>query len=380
MRILYVFRSLAIWGGIERVLVEKMNYLSSVYDYDVYMITSDQGNHPIPYHLEDKVHIEDLNIRFHQQYQYNIVKRKCVAKKLKRIYEQLLGERIQQIQPDIMVCTTADHIDSLVKLKGSIPLVVESHSICLRTIEDGRWWLQRKWYKYHYLKALLKVDVIVALTEADANEWRKVHSHVVVIPNIVHLNDGAISTLENKRVIWVGRFDYQKRPLEMVRIWEKIQPLFPDWQLDMYGDGEQRQELEDKVRLLGMNIVIHQPTEHIFDCYRESSISVSTSLFEPFGLVIPEAMSCGLPVVAYDSLYGPASIIEDRKSGILVPYNDRKCFVEKLCDLILYDNLRHQMGDKGRVISRRFDKISIMPLWNSLFIAIINKDDSCGFF
>ena len=47
-----------------------------------------------------------------------------------------------------------------------------------------------------------------------------------------------------------------------------------------------------------------------------SSILISTSLFEPFGLVIPEAMSCGLPVVAYDCPYGPASIITDGLNGI----------------------------------------------------------------
>ena len=367
MRILYVFRSLAVWGGIERVLVEKMNYLSSVYGYDVYMITSDQGNHPIPYHLEDKVHIEDLNIRFHQQYQYNIVKRKWIAKKLKRIYEQRLSERIQQIQPDIIVCTTADNIDSLVKLKGSIPLVVESHSICLRTIEDGKFWLQRKWYKHYYLKALSKAEVIVSLTEGDATEWRKVHSHVVVIPNIVHLNEGAVSTLENKRVIWVGRFDYQKRPLEMVKIWEQIQPQFPDWQLDIYGEGEQQQVLEDKVPSLGMNINIHQPTECIIDCYRESSVLVSTSLFEPFGLVIPEAMSCGLPVVAFDCPYGPSSIVTDGEDGFLIPNRDIRLFVEKVCLLMEVESLRLKLGKAGSVSSRRYDASNIIHQWKQLF-------------
>lgn len=367
MRILYVFRSLAVWGGIERVLVEKMNFLSSVYGYNVYIITSDQGNHPIPYHLEDKVHIEDLNIRFHQQYQYNIVKRQWVKKRLKQEYEQRLAECILQIQPDIIVCTTADHIDSLVKLKGSIPLVVESHSICLRTIADGRFCLQRKWYKYHYLKALSKVDFIVALTEGDANEWRKVHPHVVVIPNIVHLNDGAVSTLENKRVIWVGRFDYQKRPLEMVRIWEKIQPQFPDWQLHIYGEGEQRQKLEDKVRSLGMNIKIHQPTEFIFDCYRESSILVSTSLFEPFGLVIPEAMSCGLPVVVFDCPYGPSGIVTDGEDGFLIPNRDIRLFVEKVCLLMENESLRLKLGKAGSVSSRQYDASNIIPQWKQLF-------------
>ncbi len=374
MKILYVFRSLAVWGGIERVLVEKMNYLSSVYGYDVYMITSDQGNHPIPYHLEDNIHIEDLNIRFHQQYQYNIVKRKWVAKKLKRIYEQRLGERIQQIQPDIIVCTTADHIDSLVKLKGLIPLVVESHSICLRTIEDGRFWIQRKWYKHHYLKTLYKVNVIVALTEGDATEWRKVHSHVVVIPNMVHLNEGAVSTLENKRVIWVGRFDYQKRPLEMVKIWEQIQPQFPDWQLDIYGEGEQRQELEDKVRSLSMNIVIHQPTELIFDRYRVSSILASTSLFEPFGLVIPEAMSCGLPVVAFDCPYGPASIVTDGVDGFLIPNSDIRLFVDKVCLLMEDESLRLKLGKAGSVSSLRYDVDNIIPQWKHLFEQLIKEN------
>ena len=372
MKVLYVFRSLAVWGGIERILVEKMNYLSQVYGYDVYMLTSDQGDHPIPYHLDDKVHFEDLNIRFHQQYQYSFFRRLWVARSLKRKYEKCLSERINQIEPDIIICTTADHIDSLGKLKGSIPLVVESHSICLRTIEDGHCWLKRKWYRYHYLKALSKVDILVALTEGDAVEWRKVHPHVVVIPNVVHLNDGTVSTLENKKVIFVGRFDYQKRPMEMIRIWEKIYPLHSDWQLDIYGEGEQRQELESKARSLGMNIVIHQPTEHIFDAYRESSVLVSTSLFEPFGLVIPEAMSCGLPVVAYDCPYGPSDIISDGINGYLLGYGDNKNYADKLSLLMGDMDLRIKMGKEGLLSSKHYEVKQIMPLWRTLFEQLVH--------
>ena len=375
MKVLYVFRSLAVWGGIERILVEKMNYLSQVYGYDVYMLTSDQGNHPIPYHLDDNVHFEDLNIRFHQQYQYSFFRRLWVARTLKRQYEKRLAERINQIKPDIIICTTADHIDSLGKLKGSIPLVVESHSICLRTIEDGHCWLRRKWYRYHYLKALSKVDVLVALTDGDAFEWRKVHPHVVVIPNLVHLNDGAVSTLKNKRVIFVGRFDYQKRPMEMIRIWEMIYPLHPDWQLDIYGEGEQRQELENKARSLGMNIVIHQPTEDIFECYRESSILVSTSFFEPFGLVIPEAMSCGLPVVAFDCPYGPADIINDDVDGFLIKGDIGEVFANRVCQLIENEKLRVKMAKKGFISSQRYRADLIMPQWIKMFEQMINNSN-----
>jgi glycosyltransferase involved in cell wall biosynthesis len=375
MKVLYVFRSLAVWGGIERILVEKINYLSQVYGYDVYMLTSDQGNHPIPYHLDDNVHFEDLNIRFHQQYQYSFLRRLWVARQLKRQYENRLAERISQIRPDIIICTTADHIDSLGKLKGSIPLVVESHSICLRTIEDGHSWLRKKWCRYQYLKALAKVDVLVALTEGDAAEWRKVHSHVVVIPNFVHLNDVAISTLKNKRVIFVGRFDYQKQPMEMLRIWEKIYPLHPDWQLVIYGEGEQQQELEDKARSLDMNIVIHQPTENIFDCYRDSSILLSTSLFEPFGLVIPEAMSCGLPVVAYDCPYGPPEIIKDGVDGFLIKGGNVEEFANRVCQLIEKVKLRIEMGKEGFSSSQRYRVDLIMPRWIKLIEQIIDNSN-----
>ena len=373
MKVFYVFRSLAVWGGIERTLVEKMNYLSKVYGYDVYMLTSDQGNHPIPYHLEDSVHIEDLNIRFHQQYQYSFLRRIWVAKRLKRLYEKRLSERIRHIQPDIIICTTADHIDSLGKLKGSIPLVVESHSICIRTIEDGNCWIRRKWHRFHYLKTLSKVDVVVALTEGDAAEWNKVHPHVVVIPNLVHLNDGPASTLENKKVIFVGRFDYQKRPMEIIRIWERIHPKHPNWQLDIYGEGEQQRELEKIVRSSGMNIVLHHPTEHIFDCYRESSILVSTSLFEPFGLVMPEAMSCGLPAVSYDCPYGPASFISDGENGFLIKCGDMKAFSEKVCLLMDSTELRKKMGDAGTIASRNYEPSHIMPLWIDLFHQLLNR-------
>ena len=377
MRILYVFRSLAVWGGIERILVDKMNYLVSMYSYEVYMLTTDQGKHPIPYYLEKDVKIEDLGINFHYQYRYHGLKQLIAARRYARLFKKRLAEKILAIHPDVIVCTTANSLDLniLVKLKGGIPLVVESHSICLHTIGDHKGWFRNKWNRYQYLRALSKAEALVALTEGDAAEWRKVHPHVVVIPNLVHLNDGAVSTLENKRVIWVGRFDYQKRPLEMVKIWEQIQPQFPDWQLDIYGEGEQLQKLENKACSLGMNIVIHPPTEYIFNCYRESSILVSTSLFEPFGLVIPEAMSCGLPVVTYDCPYGPASIIEDGKTGFLVPYNDRKEFVKKLSELFVNAKLRHRLGDKGFVISQRYDKMSIMPLWDSLFKTIINEEN-----
>ena len=182
-----------------------------------------------------------------------------------------------------------------------------------------------------------------------------------------HLNEIQLSSLENKRVFWVGRLDYQKRPIEIIKIWQKVYPMFPDWHLDIYGEGEQLQEIENIVNSLNVNIHIHQPTDRIFDAYRESSILVSTSLFEPFGLVIPEAMSCGLPVVAYNCPFGPSSILSDGNNGFLIQNNDQQAFVDRLCQLMSDGTLRRQMGRAAIISSRRFEAKQIMPQWKMLF-------------
>ena len=367
MRILYVFHSLAYWGGIERILVDKMNYLASEYGYDVYMLTTAQGNHPIPYLLEPLVHLEDLNIRLHQQYRYHGLKRLFVCWKLTRLFKQRLADRIKKIQPDVIVCTTSSYleINIVTQLKGNIPLVIESHSICQRIL--GQKGLRNKYVDYIYRRGFSKAQVLVALTEGDALDWDQIYPNVKVIPNMVHLNDGQLSSLGNKRVIWVGRLDYQKCPIEIIKIWQKVYPMFPDWHLDIYGEGEQLQEIEDIVNTLNMNIHIHQPTDRIFDAYRESSILASTSLFEPFGLVIPEAMSCGLPVVAYNCPFGPSSILSDGNDGFLIQKNDQQAFADRLCQLMSDGTLRRQMGRAAIISSRRFEAKQIMPQWKTLF-------------
>ena len=372
MRILYVFHSLAYWGGIERILVDKMNYLASEYGYDVYMLTTGQGKHPIPYLLNPLVHLEDLDIRMHQQYHYHGLKRLLVYWKLTRLFKQRLADRIKTIQPDVIVCTTSSYleIDLLTKIKGNIPLVIESHSICQRIL--GQKGLRNRFVDYIYRRGFSKAQVLVALTEGDALDWHQIHPNVKVIPNMVHLNDGPLSSLKNKRVIWVGRLDYQKRPMEIIKIWQKVYPSFPDWQLDIYGEGEQLQELEHKVQQLDMNIHIHPPTSKIFDCYCDSSVLASSSLFEPFGLVITEAMSCGLPVIAYDCPYGPADIIKDGIDGYLVENNNQSLFANRLCYMMSNIYIRKNMGENAAKSARQYSANNIMPLWNELFKEIVS--------
>lgn len=363
MKLVYLYHSLVNWGGTERILVDKMNYLARHDGYDVYMITSDQGQHKIPYDLDELVHFIDLNIRFYQRYQYKWWRRPFIYRQLSQKYHNLLQEHLETIQPDVIICTSIQDVKPLLKVKGRIPLIVESHINFMRpdTLFHR---IQTRINNYWIGKA----ETVVTLTDRDAEDWRRVSNHVHVIPNIVHLNDtNLFSDYTAKRVLFVGRFEEQKNIGELISIWQLVYSRFPDWKLDLYGDGRLWNQYQQEAETLNMNIELHKPTKDIFEAYCNSSIFVLTSLYEPFGLVIPEAMSCGLPVVSYDSPYGPASIISEGKDGFIVSLHDRQAFADRLCQLMGDEELRKKMGRHAIASSQRFSADKIMPMWKELF-------------
>lgn len=368
MRILYITDALAIWGGMERILINKVNLLADLYSYDMHLITVNQGNHPIPYPLNPMVNYEDLMIQLHKQYQYSGIKRLVKWIQLNRLYNNRIRQKIQEIHPDVVVCTRLLLVGAIVKAKGSIPLVYESHTY--RKAPDILGTNLYTRLKSIFTRRNEKVpEVVVALTEGDANNWKKVNPHVCVIPNVVNLNDtGQYSDCLSKSVIFVGRFSAQKDIQSLLAIWELVHRTHPDWQLQIYGGyGEQQVALLPVIKQMGASIVVKEPTADIMNRYMENSILVMTSAYEPFGLVLPEAMSCGLPVVAFDCPYGPANIITDGVDGFLIKNRDIHEFADKLCLLMEDLTLRKKMGQAGVISSHRYEPSRIMPQWKQLF-------------
>ena len=370
MRIVYVTDSLAICGGIERVLTDKMNYLSNDYGYDVVLMTLYQGPHKFPFTLAGGIEHFDINVRFNEQYEYRGLSRFFKRWKIKRIIKCRLASAMTELKPDVLVCIKYEFADLLCSTKGNIPLIVESHTLCnAEKIEETSFF--RKMHMWMVKKRIQDADAVIALTGGDANNWRRINSNVYVIPNVVYLNKKtSFSTCQSKSVIFVGRLSKQKNIGSLLNIWEKVYLLYPDWELHIFGEkGDVENQVFDRLLMAkDMGVVIHKPVRNnMLDEYKKHSILVLTSLFEPFGLVIPEAMSCGLPVVSYDSPYGPSSIISDGKDGFLVPNSNEDLFVERLCQLMTDEQLRQEMSKNAVVSSRRYESGIIMPLWKNLF-------------
>ena len=373
MTILYVTDAFAVWGGMERVLADKMNYLAEQHGYNIYLLTTNQGDHPLTFDLHPNVIHIDLKIRMHQQYLYQGISRIYKRIKLMQILKMRLGDAFREIMPDVIVCLKLDFVNVILKQKGKIPLVFESHTLC-KSEKFDRVGKLRRIYVWFLKRRIKKVEAVVALTQGDAMDWRFINDNVHIIPNVVHLNTGgSFASCNQKSVIFVGRFSQQKDIESLLQIWFLVHQKHEDWFLDIYGDGELKNSFLPVISSMNANVRVHDPTADIMDKYKNSSVLVLTSLYEPFGLVLPEAMSCGLPVVAFDCPYGPVDIITDGVDGFLIRNRNVEAFANKVCQLIENVHLRIKMGQAGIKSSKRYDFNRIMPLWSNILINFNNN-------
>lgn len=367
MKLLYVNYAAAVWGGVERVSSDKMNYFTKHFGYDVFLLTANQGSHSLPFKLDERIHFEDMNIQSQRQYRYRGIRRYWMRYRFNQLLMKRLSEKILQIKPDIIISNASGYISELIRLKGYIPLIAESHSGFEHVLEyDDMTWRRRLETQFRY-KKLQRTDVLVTLTESDAQKWRNVHPHVKVIPNVVHLNDSArYSTCENKRVIFAGRFCKQKAIPDLLKVWSIVHERYPDWQLDMYVEGDNKDGLMQQIHALNAHINLYPPVSDIMNRFIDSSLMVLTSLYEPFGLVIAEAMSCGLPVVSFEG-DGPSSIITDGHDGFVVGNRSIEQMADRICSLIENQQLRQRMGQNAIRTSQQYAADRIMPMWKELF-------------
>lgn len=376
MRIAYVYPQFAHQAGTERILIDKMNYLAEHYGYDIVMVTNEQGPHPVAFPLSPKVEHVDLDVRFFPLYRHNYLVRYIKWTMQKIRLQKRYNAFMAQWKPDIVVATT--YFANILSLISHCPTpslhILESHidkRFILNNDPVNRKSLLR-WL--HMISDMRRVErnarqfnMLVALNHSDATEWSQ-FLPTTVISNIVHLNTtGRYSQYDQPRVIFVGRYTEQKGIANLFRVWTIVNQRHPDWHLDLYGEGNLQEWMEEEVRRSPRNIHIHPPTHSIFDCYCQSSILVLTSVYEPFGLVMPEAMSCGLPVVAFNCPSGPASIITDGVDGFLVDNGDYMCFADCVCQLIDDHNLCRQMGQHAIAAAQRYHEQNIMPQWKDLF-------------
>jgi glycosyltransferase involved in cell wall biosynthesis len=196
--------------------------------------------------------------------------------------------------------------------------------------------LIRKILNFVYQSLLSKPEHIIAqsagMVEELSSSYNIPHNKITVVYPPLQLKFFEQSQKKNKtnKILLVGRFAYQKNPFAALEILAKIKNT--DAVLEFVGEGELEEQLKKKVAELGLEsrVSFAGRQSDVIPYLKNSDVLILTSKYEGFGMVLAEAIACGVPVVSFDCPTGPAEIIIDGENGYLIPAGDIDLFAQML--------------------------------------------------
>lgn len=374
MKIAYCIEGLFNSGGMERIITVKANYLAQ-HGYDVTLITSHQECKPFAFPLDKKIHHKDLNVDFH-------LKKSLLGNATLRDYRIKLKDFLQENDFDIVISTGGMDLYELYKIKdGSIKLAEVHFSYDMNYQMAGENASQLKRF-VAFLKtkrmtmAARHYRNIIVLTKTDLKEWKRHCTNAIQIYNPITIDNECASNCINHKAIAVGRLAYQKGFDYLVDAWRLVQRQCPDWKLSIFGEGPDRESLQNQIQRNGLfdSVLLEGNSSNIQEKYASSSLFVMSSRFEGFPLSMIEAESCGLPVISYDCPCGPSELIDNERNGILVsPVGNVAELANAIIDILRNESKRKAMGKESlrKVMSLEVNKI--MDQWMHLFIEVARQ-------
>lgn len=379
MKIVYITDSLVRYGGTEKILTEKANYLSERFGYDITIISCTQPHdQPNAFPLSSHVKQINLNYPYYKPYRYGYPKRLWMKIKADKELRKILTENVIQLNPDILIGLVCFKADIISKIKCRAKKIIECHEAryySLADTEHNRSFFSRIYMDFykrnHYFKTIEKnADVVVTLTNGDKYLWKRA-KHVEVIPNFSNIEISRLCNINNKRIISVGRLSPEKGYGRLMEIWKIVSVQHPDWQLDIYGEGKMRESIKSTIIKQRINnICLHHATSQISQEYAKSSVCVMTSYYEGFGLTLLEALKHGVPCIAFDCPFGPGSIIEDNRCGFLIEDGNIHQYAIQLCKLIEDEQIRKDFSIAAIKREKAFSVDTVMNQWEKLFLNI----------
>lgn len=380
MKIAYCTDTIDRLGGIEVVTLAKANALALVPGNQVWIIVA--NNARVSMTRLYKANVLDLAVHYYENdSQGGYLHALLDYKRKRKIHSQRLEEALNDIQPDIVISTGTSMKFALPKFK------LKSYPVLIRELHYSRHYRREiasnlreklvaivgEWYDYQFY--IKKYDKIVVLTEADKSGSWATWNKVVTIPNPITHASGHHSAGIEKVAVTAGRLASSKNYVSMINVWKKVADRHPDWSLHIWGAGDMRAALEQHIKSMGMtgHVFLKGYSSTVTNEMAKASLFLSTSVSEGFSLATIEAMSVGLPAVAYNCPGGLRYVLKDEETGFLVPMNDEDAFVEKVCTLIENEELRKTMGQAAlkEVEQYRIEKIT--QRWMELFQELLDK-------
>lgn len=352
MRLLYITNGINGSGGLERVLSIKASLLAEKYNYTVgILVLNDAHKNPF-YDFSPAISFFSVPVQGNPL-------------SYLKAYKKGIQKVVDTFNADIIsVCDDGLKGFFLPKwIKTNAKWIYERHaSIYLNTGNDWKSKLKRK----GMFSQIHNFDKFVVLTTSNIAEWKK--ENVIAIPNLLSFQSKKTNNLESKNIIVVGTHSWNKGYDLLIKAWKEIEKSYTNWSITIYGKIDKEEtfiRMAKKEKLQNMHF--HPPVSNIQEKYLESAFLVLPSRSEGFGMVLIEAMECGLPCVSFDCPSGPRDIIKEGEDGFLVAPEDTEALAEKMIYLIENPEKRKEMGIKAKENVQRFQAESIVADWDALF-------------
>lgn len=376
MKILYCTHSTYNPGGMERVLLNKVTYLSQLPGWEVSIVTTDQHHRPPFYPFPEKVRMTDLDINYSDDNDKGAWKKIFGYLRKRKEHKRKLTALLEKERPDIVVSLYPSESSFIPDIKDGSKKVLELHFCKFFRLQYGRkgllGWIDKLRTRQDE-RIVRRFDKFVVLTHEDKGYWGNL-PNIEVIPNAAMQVSESCSDVTDKRVIAVGRLDYQKGFDRLIEAWEWIQGTgkLTDWRLDIFGQGEWKEMLQRMIEEKGLqhSVQIHRPTKQIGEEYVKSSLLVMSSHYEGFPMVMIESMACGLPVVSFDYKCGPKDIIQHGINGLLVPEGDIKALANAMMEMMTDEVYRKMLSRNAKKVVDTYSEEAVMRQWIRLFTSI----------
>lgn len=354
MRLLYITNGIRGAGGLERVLSIKTKWFIDHLGYEIHVVTLNEAHQDFFYAFHPSIQLHDLDVNLKNFWS------------LFQSYIRGINEIVKKVQPDVvLVCD--DGLKGLLAplwLNRNIPLVYERHASL---------WLNGHGWKASLMKRASKLyQRFIVLTSDCVGDWGD-GSNIRVIANPLAQIPEKLSDLKALRAICVGSLSYNKGYDLLIKAWSEVCRDFPEWQIDVYGRGDMHAyQLLASAHGLQTQLKFCGATQHIEQEYQQASCLILPSRSEGFGMVLIEAMSYGVPCVAFDCPNGPRHIIQHGVNGLLAKNGDIDDLAKQIKIMFLDQEARERMGQQAQstvVNNYHMDRIGL--LWQQLFNELV---------
>ena len=377
MRVTLVIAGLG-GGGAERVCINLANAWAARGKYPL-ILTISQNKRAPAYKIDSRVERRDLGLpRAPRADELNAITTAPILRLLNSarcpqlIHDlrtiAMLRDAILASEPDVVVSfIDRTNVRVLAAMPETGVPVVATEQTDAGRISLGKWQGARE-ELYRHAAAVVAPDPVIARgLAAKGARARAIHNALVPSPpcQLRGLNRS------RKRVVTLSRLSAEKRPEFLVRSFASIARDYPDWDLEIYGDGPQRNMLEHLIEELAQRrIRICGFSNEPYEVLATTDVFVSASRIEGFGNAIWEALACGVPVVAMDA--GPAvrALVRHDIDGVIVSQNTMAALADALASLMSDETRRKAYASRAPEVVERFSFESALEQWDELFRAI----------